>query len=267
MEHVISESGLVRLADLNMVQYWCDSANWVPGSEILLQRDTVMIDCALNVPACSSVFNLAETWAGEPAEFIARAKTFFTGRKKYFSLFLRAHRDHAIIEYCRENKFFELNEQPGMVLDAPLKNGPLPGGAKLNWVEDARGVQDFGTVVAEAYLDLDFPVESSRGYFANAERVISPHMFLAVVYLEGEPACTAMAMLSHGIAGIYWVGTVKKARGKGLAEYCVREVCNKAFSLGAGKVILQASKFGEPVYLRMGFREFTRYPWFICSSK
>ena len=74
-------------------------------------------------------------------------------------------------------------------------------------------------------------------------------------------------MFSHGIAGIYWVGTVKAARGRGLAEYCVREVGNAAFARGARKVILQASQFGEPVYKRMGYREFTRYPWFICSTK
>jgi predicted GNAT family acetyltransferase len=88
-----------------------------------------------------------------------------------------------------------------------------------------------------------------------------------VVYLKGEPAGTAMAMLSYGIAGVYWVGTAKKARGIGLGEYCTREVSNAAFALGARKVILQASKFGEPIYLKIGYREVTRYPWFICSSE
>lgn len=79
-----------------------------------------------------------------------------------------------------------------------------------------------------------------------------------------------MALLSHGIGGIcgiYWVCTLKHARRIGLAEYRVAEVGNAAFAAGARKIILQASKFGEPVYEKIGYREFTRYPWFICSSK
>ena len=154
-----------------------------------------------------------------------------------------------------------------MVLDEPIKKGAVPSGAKLRWVKDENGVQDFKQVVAEAFHDLGLPQEVSESYFSQAQRVISPYTILTVVYLEGEPAGAAMAMLSHGIAGIYWVGTIKKARGKGLAEYCTREVSNAAFDLGARKVVLQASKFGEPVYLKMGYREITRYPWFICSSK
>jgi predicted GNAT family acetyltransferase len=76
-----------------------------------------------------------------------------------------------------------------------------------------------------------------------------------------------MAMLSHGIAGVYWVGTLTKARGKGLAKYCVQEVSNAAIDMGARVVVLQASHFGSPVYPRIGYREFSTYPHFICSSR
>ena len=76
-----------------------------------------------------------------------------------------------------------------------------------------------------------------------------------------------MLIFSHTIAGIYWVGTVSDARGKGLAETCVRAVTNEAFRRGAPLVVLQASKFGAPVYQRMGFTEFTRYPWYMYFVK
>jgi len=267
MKNSISDRDLTRLADLNQVQYWCDSANWVPGSEILWQRDTVLINSALDFPGCNAVFNLAEDEREPPEDFMARIKSFFTGRKRAFSLLLRNHGDMTIINYCKDNKVFLVDEQPCMVLDTALKGGSAPAGARLYWVENAKQVQDFGQIVSEAYLDLLFPAECSKGYFAHADRVINPYTIMALVHLDGEPVCTAMAMLTHGIAGIYWVGTLKKARGRGLAEYVVREVSNAAFNMGARKVILQASKFGAPIYLKMGFREFTRYPWFICSSK
>jgi ribosomal protein S18 acetylase RimI-like enzyme len=154
-----------------------------------------------------------------------------------------------------------------MVLDGKINNNDIPAGAELRCVNDAGGLQGFREVVAEAYLDLAFPREVSESYFMHIERVLSPFSVLAVVYLNGEPSCAAMAMLSHGIAGVYWVGTRKNARGKGLAQYCVREVSNTAFELGARKVVLQASKFGAPIYPKIGYRTFTTYPHFVCFVK
>ena len=267
MKHSMSESELLRLADLNLVQSWCEGARWVPNSEIVQCQDTVFINSGLDYPSHSFAFNLAVEQNENPDAFMARAKAFFAKRKPAFSLIPRGHCDQAIIQHCKDNKMFQVGNAPGMVLDEPIKGGAVPTGAELHWVSNENELQDFKQVVAEAFHDLGLPKEVSESYFAHAERVISPYSILALVYLEGEPAGTAMAILSHGIAGIYWVGTIKKVRGMGLAAYCTREVGNAAFELGARKVVLQASKFGEPVYIKLGYREFTRYPWFICSSK
>jgi hypothetical protein len=263
----MSESELLRLADLNLVEYWCESSRWMLDTEIVQQQDTVFINSTLNFPVCNLVFNMATQPNEPPDAFLARAKAFFAKRKPAFSLRLRAHCDQAIIQHCQDDKMYQVSDTPGMALDEPIKGKAAPPGAKLHWVDNETELQAFTQVVVEAYQDLGLPKEVSEGYFAQAQRVITPYQILAVVYLKGEPAATAHALLSHGIAGIYWVGSVKKARGLGLAEYCTREVGNAAFDMGARKVVLQASKFGEPVYLKMGYREITRYPWFICPSK
>ena len=263
----ISNAELLRLADLNRTEFWCESARCVPGTEIAEQQDTVFINSSIDFPAYNFAFNMALDLAEHPSDFLNRIKAFFAGRKRMFSLLLRSHCDQAIIEHCKDNKILFLHEAPGMVLDEPIKGKPLPPGAELRWVQDERGVVDFKHVAAEAFHDLGFPVEATESYFADAKRVISQYTILAVIYLKGEPVATAHALFSNGIAGIYWVATVKKARGMGLAEYCTREVGNAAFDSGAWKVILQASKFGEPIYRKMGYREICRYPWFICVSK
>ena len=267
MKRSMSEAELLRLSDLNLVEYWCESSKWMPGSEIVQQQDTVFINSTLDFPVCNLVFNMSAEPDGQPEAFLARARAFFAKRKPLFSIRLRGHCDQAIIQHCKDNEILLVAEGPGMALDEPIKKGAVPPGAKLRWVENESGVRDFKQVVVEAFHDLSLPEEVSENYFAQAQRVLSPYSILAVAYVKGEPAGAAMAMLSHGIAGIYWVGTTKKARGMGLGEYCTREVGNAAFELGARKVVLQASKFGEPVYLKMGYREITRYPWFICSSK
>jgi GNAT superfamily N-acetyltransferase len=261
------ESELLRLADLNLIEFWRESSKWIPNTEIVEKHETVFIDCGIDFPGCSLAFNLSQEPVEQPVEFLARAKAFFSGRKKAFSVILRGHRDQGIIQYCKDQKIFLVGDQPGMVLEGKAKGGEKPGGAELRWVNSAGDLQDFRAVAAESFLDLLFPREVSEAYFTHAERVLSPFSMLATVYFDGEPACCAMAMLSHGIGGVYWVGTTRKARGKGLAKYCVQEVSNAAIDLGARVVVLQASQFGRPVYPKIGYREFSTYPHFICSSK
>ena len=72
-----------------------------------------------------------------------------------------------------------------------------------------------------------------------------------------------MVIVTHGVAGVYWVGTAPGARGRGLAELCTRAAGNAGFDLGARVAALQASVMGEPVYRRMGYVEVTRYPSFV----
>lgn len=57
------------------------------------------------------------------------------------------------------------------------------------------------------------------------------------------------------------------ARGRGLAEAVTRHLTNEALRRGAAFVVLQASKFGEPIYLRMGYKEITKYPWYMYIRK
>jgi ribosomal protein S18 acetylase RimI-like enzyme len=72
-----------------------------------------------------------------------------------------------------------------------------------------------------------------------------------------------MTVVTHGVAGIYWVGTIPAARGRGLAELCTRAAGNAGFDLGGRIAALQASPMGEPVYKRMGYFEVTRYPYLV----
>lgn len=267
MHQSITEFELLRLADLNLVEFWMESSKWVPHPEILSQKDVVFINSALDFPGCNFAFNLSLEPCDEPELFMHIAKEYFAKRKTGYSLLLREHYDKKIVDLCKQTNQFFISETPGMALDEPIENETIPDGAKLCWVDSSDTLDGFKKVVAEAYLDLGFPKEVSESYFSNVQRVLSPYVVLGVVYMNDEPASTALALLSHGIGGIYWVATTKKARGQGLAEYCTREVSNAAFALGARKVILQASKFGKPIYSKMGYREFTTYPWFICSSK
>ncbi len=134
MPHPISESDLLKLADLNLVEFWCESSKWIPHPEILQREDTVFINSALDFPGCSFAFNLALDATERPDAFLTRIKAFFAGRKRAFSLLLRGHSDKAIDQHCRDNDMFLVADTPGMVLDEPVKEKAIPaGGSCAGW--------------------------------------------------------------------------------------------------------------------------------------
>ncbi len=153
----------------------------------------------------------------------------------------------------------EVITPPEMVCRQRLEDRPDPAGTALRWVTDEVGIRDFLRVNTVAYASLGMPEEVLPDLIVPGPRFLEPHIQTVVAYLDDEPVAAAQTILSHGIAGVYWVGTVEAARGKGLGEAVTRAVTNRAFDLGAAANTLQASPMGEPIYPRMGYETIYRY--------
>jgi GNAT superfamily N-acetyltransferase len=110
---------------------------------------------------------------------------------------------------------------------------------------------------------MGFPAEITRRLMSSPERMRRPVWHAAIVSHEGVDRGAAALLFSHGIAGLYWVGTLPDARKQGVATTLVHWLTNFAFDNGARAVTLQASEAGAPVYRRLGFTEFTRYPMYV----
>ena len=68
-----------------------------------------------------------------------------------------------------------------------------------------------------------------------------------------------MTIVSHGVAGIYWVGSLAEARGRGIGRAITAAATNAGFDLGAELASLQASPMGAPVYRAMGYETIYDY--------
>jgi len=75
-----------------------------------------------------------------------------------------------------------------------------------------------------------------------------------VAYADGEPASTLAVLDVDGDAGIYSVATLQNARGRGLAGGLMKRALWDARERGCETTSLQATKKGEPVYARLGYR-------------
>ncbi len=96
---------------------------------------------------------------------------------------------------------------------------------------------------------------------ARVEALCADGVRAVVARDNGEPVAAAMVVVSDGVAGVQLVGTVPAARRRGLGELCTQWTVLAGFELGAEAAVLEASEAGEPVYLRMGFVELSRYRW------
>jgi hypothetical protein len=194
------------------------------------------------------------------AAVIARADAFFGARGRGYTINVRAHADGDLHAAAREAGLVEVSNAPAMVLDRRLDDAVPPRGVRLERVETEAQAVDFSAVMAEAYASLGMPDDVAPAIICHAV-LVAPHIVSVLARLEdGTAAAGAMCIFTHGVAGVYWVGTTPAARGHGLAELCTRAVGNAGFDLGARIASLQASVMGEPVYRRMGYVEVTRYP-------
>jgi ribosomal protein S18 acetylase RimI-like enzyme len=263
----MNQEELLRLSDLNLAESYREISRWNPHTDMAEQDGILFVSGAGTFPAINFVIRVGNSQSSSPDMFIDQARSFFAARKRSFSIIVRAHLDKDLLDTCKKLELYQVANAPGMVIEELLADKPLPESVRLQQVHTEAMVKDFAEVAAQSFTTLGLPEDVGRSVFSEPGALLAPHLYPVVAYLEGKPASCAVALLSHGIGGIYYVGTIEAARGMGLAEHCTRTAGNAALKLGARCVVLQASVYGEPVYRRMGYKEFTRYPWFICPSR
>ena len=251
----------IQLSDLNLAEANRELSRRAGGA-VLDEDGIVLWSGGHPLPVlCNAVLRTDTRMPA--AEVLARADAFFGARGRGYTAYLRAHADEDLREAVLEAGFTAMGDSPGMVLDARLEDAQPPAGVTLERVETAAQAEAFAQVMEEAYASLGMPPGVAPAVL-GADVQIAPHITSFLARLEdGTPAAGAMCILSHGVAGIYWVGTTPAARGRGLAELCTRAAGNVGFDAGARIAALQASKMGEPIYRKMGYVEVTRYPTLV----
>ena len=95
----------------------------------------------------------------------------------------------------------------------------------------------------------------------NPEVMLAPEVAIALADIDGKPVAGACSILfgeePNGYVG--WVACRDRGAGRGLGDVVTRRVTNEAFDRGAKLLTLEASRFGEHTYARMGYRELYRY--------
>jgi GNAT superfamily N-acetyltransferase len=196
----------------------------------------------------------------DPEEFVSRAKDFFHARGRGFSTWIRAGEpeDLDLAAAASEAGLQLVYEMPEMILGSPGEEPRFPDGVELRQLSEAEQADDYWKVAAASYLSIGFPPEVF-GSYTNPASLLAENVAAFIAYLDGEPVSIAMTIVSHGVAGIYWVGSLEQARGKGLGRAVTAAATRAGFELGAEIASLQASPMGKPIYEAMGYETIFDY--------
>ncbi len=255
---------LIELSDLNLAEANREFARRAGGA-VLDEDGLVLWAGGHELPVLANGLLRTGTEAGlAAADVLDHARNFFGRRQRGFTVILREHADDDLLKAVVGDGLVEVGTMPAMVLDHRLPDADPPPGITVRTIETERDVEGFAHVMGAAYATYGMPEGVTPALFPNRATLVAPHMAAFLAFLEdGTPAAGAMTIVSHGVAGIYWVGTIPEARGLGLAELCTRVAGNAGFELGGRIISLQASVMGEPIYRRMGYVEITRYPYYV----
>jgi GNAT superfamily N-acetyltransferase len=140
-----------------------------------------------------------------------------------------------------------LDATPAAMVCDPAKVEPPPPGA-LELVDEPEFAQ-VADINDRAYGYPGRPFMRALGHLPSD----GAHLYVAAV--DGAPAACAVAQDHDDTdCGIYWVATLPEARGRGLAGALMRRAVADAHERGRTTSTLQATKLGQPVYERIGYR-------------
>lgn len=253
---------LLKRSDLNLLEYNREGARSTAGGLVHEEGGLCFYVPDHHFPVGFS--GVMRTDRSVPAtDVLRRAREFFTPRGHGYTICARMHRDADLAEHLVAEGIGQMGNSPGMAIEHRVDDVPLPPGVTIERVRGAEAAREFADVSGAAYATYGLPPKIALRQFANPAYFDQPHVVAWLARVGGAPVASVMILLTHRVAGVYWVGTTPEVRGRGIAGACTRLATNAGFDMGAEAVVLQASTMGEPIYLAMGYREITRYPWFV----
>jgi ribosomal protein S18 acetylase RimI-like enzyme len=243
-----AEIELGRAASLNEQELWRDMVRWSGG---LIHEEGGL----LFVAGPSRYLRVAIRLDGDidGTEAIRRAGEFFAASEGDHIVLVREPDDADLANAALAAGYTPAWTERPMALAHPPEPSPLSAGVDVRQVSRPEEVLHYGKVVAEANDD---PGERERaGLLFRDRTILAPHIAAFVAYLDGAPVSCSMTLVSHGVAGVFYVATVESARRRGLGDALTRTSARAGFALGARAAWLGASEMGAGLYRRIGFSD------------
>lgn len=187
-------------------------------------------------------------------DLLDRALDFFARAQRPFSFHALVGRDEDLVQRGLQLGFTLGGEpDPLQVRNAAPIRSAFPPGVDLQRVRDEAGVAQVAAVCADSHRHYGFPEDMFPTLFARPAVAIGPHLQAFVASQDDRPVATGTLFLTHGVAYLGWIATVRDRGRSGLGSSMTAWLVNRGQRLGAQGSVLLASPMGAPVYRRLGF--------------
>ncbi len=251
----ITHADEVTLADLNFAEM-CRGITRAAGGRIH-EIDGLLMWSGTH-PSPALVNGLIRTRDERPSanEILDLADSWFAEVGHGYTMHVRVGRDDDLETAVKARGLMHMLDLPVMVYSGPVPEKQVPQGFTIDRVTNASGVSDLVTAVGEPF---ELP-EEVASVFARPEAALSPFTAAMIARDQaGRPVSGAWTLVSHGVAGIGFVGTLESVRGRGLGTAVTWAAMRAGYEIGATRAALQASPMGRSVYARMGYAEVAMY--------
>jgi GNAT superfamily N-acetyltransferase len=268
--HDVSEKAMVKAIEENMYAMTPLTHGW-PRTEVYTGKDVSWCLTDIGFPTCNPIIHLnmkPEAVNGLLDMLTAKA------RKRKINLHCWTTQNTApsnMGEYLTAHGFMTQGGSTGMAIDLLNLNekNDAPPGFNIIEVKDNKTLKTWCQVAGTGFSIPEQAISTIIEWLTLEIKIKQPMKFYLGL-LDGKPVATSQYYLGCGVAGIYFVATLPEARNKGIGFSITQKPLLEAKKLGYRVGILQASKMGYPVYLKLGFKEYSKigsYSWIYEMNK
>jgi ribosomal protein S18 acetylase RimI-like enzyme len=267
VDKVAGVATLEQRAHANLADFTRLLGRLQPKAEMLDQRGVVAVRGRDDFPSARMALRADDDISAD--DFASAIDQFLLAEGKTACVSSRVGADDDLTTKLLDAGFQEYGQTPEMVCESRLGDQDPGDGVTVRLATAPEDVRAYAHIAGSAFRHLGMPEEITAATINNADVMLEPEVAIAIAEVDGRPVAGACSILfgtdptetsrpmKTGYVG--WVACLDEARGRGLGDVVTRRVTNEAFDRGATLLTLEASRFGESTYARMGYRELYRY--------
>ena len=237
--------------------------NWErTGHAIFLQvPGMTLFTTPINHPQTNGVIT-ANLEKEKVVDAISKAKDYFSSLEKPWTWYTGPiTRPVDIGKYLVKEGLKKSHDMLGMAvgLDTLNGSGRYPKEFAVKKVDSPETLKDFVYVeslcfdtIKKASLNDYYTIEEAYGFSDKLPK----QSFLG--YLKGKPVASSTMVLGNGVVGVFNIGTIPKARKKGIGTLMTLIPLQEARAMGYKVGILHSPAKGSSMAQRIGFQEFCK---------